>query len=110
MRRTSGSHPQNHPRRHGRLVGIHVWTADTQTPESRKQWQQTLDSMAALKPEHVIPGHYLGTPPAGTGAMDFTRRYLHQFEQALMTHKASTGVISTMKNSGRIWRKPVRWN
>ncbi|MEW7949335.1 MBL fold metallo-hydrolase, partial [Enterobacter hormaechei subsp. xiangfangensis] len=77
--------------------GIHVWTADTQTPESRKQWQQTLDSMAALKPEHVIPGHYLGTPPAGTGAIDFTRRYLHQFEQALMTHKASTGVISTMK-------------
>lgn len=56
--------------------GIHVWTADTQTPESRKQWQQTLDSMAALKPEHVIPGHYLGTPPAGTGAIDFTRRYL----------------------------------
>ena len=77
--------------------GIHVWTADTQTPESRKQWQQTLDSMAALKPEHVIPGHYLGSPPAGTGAIDFTRRYLHQFEQALMTHKASTGVISTMK-------------
>ncbi|MBS9765106.1 MBL fold metallo-hydrolase, partial [Pseudomonas mosselii] len=63
--------------------GIHVWTADTQTPENRKQWQQTLDSMAALKPEHVIPGHYLGTPPAGTGAIDFTRRYLQQFEQAL---------------------------
>ncbi|MFT1053904.1 Vmh family MBL fold metallo-hydrolase [Enterobacter hormaechei] len=77
--------------------GIHVWTADTQTPESRKQWQQTLDSMAALKPEHVIPGHYLGTPPAGTGAIDFTRRYLQQFEQALTADKASTGVINTMK-------------
>lgn len=77
--------------------GIHVWTADTQTPESRKQWQQTLDSMAALKPEHVIPGHYLGTPPAGTGAIDFTRRYLQQFEQALTADKASIGVINTMK-------------
>ena len=77
--------------------GIHVWTADTQTPENRKQWQQTLDSMAALKPEHVIPGHYLGTPPAGTGAIDFTRRYLQQFEQALTADKASTGVINTMK-------------
>ncbi|AWS81232.1 MBL fold metallo-hydrolase [Enterobacter hormaechei] len=77
--------------------GIHVWTADTQTPESRKQWQQTLDSMAALKPEHVIPGHYLRTPPAGTGAIDFTRRYLQQFEQALTSDKASTGVINTMK-------------
>lgn len=79
--------------------GIHVWTADTQTPENRKQWQQTLDSMAALKPEHVIPGHYLGTPPAGTGAIDFTRRYLQQFEQALTADKASTGVINTMKNT-----------
>ncbi len=77
--------------------GNHVWTADTQTPESRKQWQQTLDSMAALKPERVIPGHYLGTPPAGTGAIDFTRRYLQQFEQALTTHKESTGVINAMK-------------
>lgn len=80
--------------------GIHVWTADTQTPESRKQWQQTLDSMAAHKPERVIPGHYLGTPPAGTGAIDFTRRYLQQFEQALTTHKASTGVINSMK---KLW-------
>ena len=81
----------------GVASGIHVWTADTQTPESRKQWQQTLDSMAALKPERVIPGHYLGTPPAGTGAIDFTRRYLQQFEQALTTHKESTGVINAMK-------------
>lgn len=78
--------------------GIHVWTADTQTPKSRKQWQQTLDSMAALKPERVIPGHYLGTPPAGTGAIEFTRRYLQQFELALTSHKASTDVINTMKN------------
>ena len=35
--------------------GIHVWTADTQTPASRKEWQQTLESMAAHKPERVIP-------------------------------------------------------
>ena len=63
--------------------GIHVWTADTQTPESRKQWQETLEKMAAHKPERVIPGHYLGTPPAGTGAIDFTRDYLQRFEKTL---------------------------
>ncbi|QCC92164.1 MBL fold metallo-hydrolase [Enterobacter cloacae] len=77
--------------------GIHVWTADTQTPASRKQWQQTLESMAAHKPERVIPGHYLGTPPAGSGALDFTRDYLQRFEQALSEHKTSTGVINAMK-------------
>ena len=72
--------------------GIHVWTADTQTAESRKQWQETL-----VKPERVIPGHYLGTPPAGTGAIDFTRDYLQRFEKALSVHKDSAGVISTLK-------------
>lgn len=77
--------------------GIHVWTADTQTPASRKEWQQTLESMAAHKPERVIPGHYLGTPPAGSGAIDFTRDYLQHFEQALSEHKTSTGVINAMK-------------
>ncbi len=77
--------------------GIHVWTADTQTPARRQQWQQTLDNMAAHKPERVIPGHYLGTPPAGTGAIDFTRGYLQHFEQALSAHKDSAGVIGAMK-------------
>ncbi|HGG8865263.1 TPA: Vmh family MBL fold metallo-hydrolase [Enterobacter asburiae] len=77
--------------------GIHVWTADTQTPESRKQWQETLEHMAAHKPERVIPGHYLGTPPAGTGAIDFTRDYLQRFEKALAAHKDSAGVINTLK-------------
>ncbi|WP_312154203.1 Vmh family MBL fold metallo-hydrolase [Lelliottia nimipressuralis] len=77
--------------------GIHLWTADTQTKASRQQWLSTLDEMAAHRPERVIPGHYLGTPPAGTAAIDFTRTYLQQFEQALAAHKASTGVIDTMK-------------
>ncbi|AKL00006.1 MBL fold metallo-hydrolase [Enterobacter asburiae] len=77
--------------------GIYVWTADTQTPESRKQWQETLEHMAAHKPERVIPGHYLGTPPAGTGAIDFTRDYLQRFEKALAAHKDSAGVINTLK-------------
>lgn len=77
--------------------GIHLWTADTQTNASRQQWQQTLDSMAAHKPERVIPGHYLGTPPAGAGAIDFTRQYLQQFEVALNKYKDSASVIDTMK-------------
>ncbi|HHA1913830.1 TPA: Vmh family MBL fold metallo-hydrolase [Enterobacter asburiae] len=77
--------------------GIHVWTADTQTVASRKEWQETLENMAAHRPERVIPGHYLGNPPAGTGAIDFTRDYLQRFEKALSAHKDSAGVISTLK-------------
>lgn len=76
---------------------MHVWTADTQTAESRLQWRKTLDDMAALHPQQVIPGHYLGTPPAGDRAIVFTRDYLQQFEQALQNHKDSAGVIKEMK-------------
>ena len=53
--------------------------------------------MAALHPQQVIPGHYLGTPPAGDRAITFTRDYLQQFEQALKAHKDSAGVIAEMK-------------
>eukprot|EP00102_Acyrthosiphon_pisum_P017669 XP_008189180.1 PREDICTED: uncharacterized protein LOC103311363 [Acyrthosiphon pisum] len=60
--------------------GIHVWTADTQSKESRQQWQQTLDSMAAHKPERVIPGHYLWhTACREARPLPFTRQYLAQF-------------------------------
>lgn len=77
--------------------GMHVWTADTQSVESRQQWINTLDEMAALHPQQVIPGHYLGTPPAGDRAITFTHDYLTQFEQALNAHKDSAGVIKAMK-------------
>lgn len=77
--------------------GMHVWTADTQSVERRQQWIHTLDEMAALHPQQVIPGHYLGTPPAGDHAITFTRDYLTQFEQALNAHKNSAGVIKAMK-------------
>ncbi|CAM3306486.1 hypothetical protein SB6411_02017 [Klebsiella spallanzanii] len=77
--------------------GMHVWTADTQSVESRQQWINTLNEMAALHPQQVIPGHYLGTPPAGDRAIVFTRDYLTQFEQALNGHKDSAGVIKAMK-------------
>lgn len=77
--------------------GMHVWTADTQSVESRQQWVNTLNEMASLHPQQVIPGHYLGTPPSGDRAIVFTRDYLTQFEQSLKDHKDSAGVIKTMK-------------
>ncbi|MEN0616597.1 Vmh family MBL fold metallo-hydrolase [Klebsiella indica] len=77
--------------------GMHVWTADTQSVASRQQWINTLDEMAALHPQRVIPGHYLGTLPAGDRAIVFTRDYLIQFEQTLKEHKDSADVIKAMK-------------
>ncbi|AKL13093.1 TPA: MBL fold metallo-hydrolase [Kluyvera intermedia] len=81
----------------GIASGIHVWTADTQTPAIRKQWMAVLSEMQALKPQQVIPGHYLGERPAGDGAITFTHDYLNTFEQTLASKKGSAAVIEAMK-------------
>ncbi|GAA0473284.1 MULTISPECIES: Vmh family MBL fold metallo-hydrolase [Tatumella] len=78
-------------------AGIHVWTADTQTAESRKQWRDTLQQMLDLKPQRVIPGHYIGKAPSGDQAISFTLNYLQDFEKALQQHKDSAAVISSME-------------
>lgn len=81
----------------GVAAGIHVWTADTQTPEQRASWRNILTEMHSLQPRQVIPGHYLGQRPAGDGAIRFTQDYLQSFEQALASKQGSTWVIKTMK-------------
>lgn len=77
--------------------GIHVWTADTQTQRSRTEWRQVLSDMEQLKPEQVIPGHYLGKRPAGDDAVRFTLRYLKDFDNALATQPDAAGVINVME-------------
>ncbi|MFW0700296.1 Vmh family MBL fold metallo-hydrolase [Pantoea sp. R13S299] len=77
--------------------GIHVWTADTQTVQSRAAWRHILTEMQTLKAKTVIPGHYLGARPAGSQAVDFTLNYLKIFEAALSQDKTSAKVIATMK-------------
>ncbi|VDR27417.1 Arsenate reductase and related proteins, glutaredoxin family [Raoultella terrigena] len=91
---------------------MHVWTADTRPLKAACSGVKTLDDMAALHPQQVIPGHYLGTPPpAGDRAIVFTRDYLQQFEQALQNHKDSAGVIKEMKPAlAEAWRKRARWS
>jgi len=81
----------------GIASGIHVWTADTQTPAIRQGWMNVLSEMQTLKPQQVIPGHYLGERPANDAAITFTHRYLQTFEQALAQQKGSKAVIATMK-------------
>lgn len=78
-------------------AGIHVWTADTQTVASRLHWQETLQQMLDLKPQRVIPGHFIGKAPAGDQAVRFTLKYLQDFESTLQHHPDSATVISTME-------------
>ena len=77
--------------------GDHVWVADTQTRESRLGWLQTLDSITALKPATVVPGHFSGAMPKGLDAVRFTADYLKTFELQAAKANNSTELTQAMK-------------
>ncbi|WP_265437602.1 Vmh family MBL fold metallo-hydrolase [Aeromonas media] len=79
--------------------GVHVWMADSQTKAARSNWVKALDNLLALKPERVVPGHFLGTAPRGTAAVTFTRDYVQRFEQALASAKNSDQLIDGLKKA-----------
>ncbi|HHE6469455.1 TPA: MBL fold metallo-hydrolase [Providencia rettgeri] len=72
---------------------IHVWVADTQTEESRKNWQKTLKDIKALNPTIVVPGHFTGASKLDTSTVSFTQKYLQDFENAAKTSKNSDELI-----------------
>ncbi len=76
---------------------MHAWLADSKTVTSRNQWHTTLASMAALQPEQAIAGHYLGELTRDVSAIEFTRIYLNDFEQAAGQSQTSEQLIGKMK-------------
>ena len=79
--------------------GTHVWMADSQTKAARAHWVQTLNELLALKPERVVPGHFLGAEPKGAEAVTFTRDYVQRFEQVLAKSKGSAELIDGLKQA-----------
>ncbi|MRW85802.1 MBL fold metallo-hydrolase [Pseudoduganella sp. FT26W] len=77
--------------------GLHVWTADSQTPASRKQWLSTLDRIAALKPATVVPGHFTPGLPLTPESVNYTRDYLVKFEAETAKAANSAALIARMK-------------
>ncbi|QSI29924.1 MBL fold metallo-hydrolase [Variovorax sp. RKNM96] len=82
-------------------ANAHVWMADTQTPESRRDWIKTLGRIEALHPTTVVPGHYLpnanGSAPHTVASVKFTRSYLQAFETEAKKAKDSAALIAAMK-------------
>lgn len=76
---------------------IHVWMADTQSAQSHKDWLTTLDTIAALKPKTVIPGHYLGESARSLAAVHFTADYIKAFDEETAKAKDSAALIAAMK-------------
>ncbi|OZC73618.1 MBL fold metallo-hydrolase [Rhodococcus sp. 06-462-5] len=61
--------------------GLHVWTADSSTPELRQKWIDGLDTVKALNPTTVIAGHRSAGAAADGAALAHTRDYLKTFER-----------------------------
>ncbi|MDQ0705419.1 glyoxylase-like metal-dependent hydrolase (beta-lactamase superfamily II) [Pseudomonas sp. W3I7] len=74
---------------------IHLWMADTQSAQSHKDWLTTLQRIEQLKPNTVIPGHYLGNPTLKSVA--FTADYIKAFDSETAKAKDSAALIAAMK-------------
>lgn len=77
--------------------GVHVWTADTRTPESRAAWIATLDRILARKPKIVVPGHLVVNAPTDLSGIEQTKAYLLAFEEELPKAKDSAALKSAME-------------
>ncbi|WLG22157.1 MBL fold metallo-hydrolase [Pseudomonas sp. FP1154] len=76
---------------------IHVWMADTQTPQSHKDWLATLEGIEKLQPNTVIPGHYLGDSARSLAPVKFTAEYIKAFDEETAKSKDSAALIAAMK-------------
>lgn len=79
------------------FAGEHVWMADTQTPQSHADWIATLDRIAALKPETVVPGHFAPGAPQDLRAVRFTADYIRAFDEETVKAKDAAALVAAMQ-------------
>ena len=78
-------------------TSFHLWMADAQTAEVRKQWISILDKIENLHPAIVIPAHAKSETTFDISTVKHTRSYIQFYEEALKTNKTSEELIKTLK-------------
>jgi glyoxylase-like metal-dependent hydrolase (beta-lactamase superfamily II) len=68
--------------------GVYPWTLET-TPAERKDWIKTLDKIASLKPSMVVAGHKAPAMKDDLSGLEFTKRYLVYYDEALPSSKSA---------------------
>ena len=76
---------------------LHVWMADTQTPQSHADWLATLRSIQALKPRAIVPGHMLPGSSTALQSVTFTQEYIRAFDVEAAKAKDAAALIAAMK-------------
>ncbi|WP_308004892.1 MBL fold metallo-hydrolase [uncultured Chryseobacterium sp.] len=78
-------------------TSFHLWMADAQTAEARKEWTSVLNKIDNLNPEIVIPAHAKSETPFDISAVKHTRNYIQFYEEALKTNKTSESLTDALK-------------
>ena len=76
---------------------FHLWMADAQTAEARKNWISVLDKITSLNPEIVIPAHAKEGSSFNLTSVKHTKDYILFYEEALKNNKTSDALIATLK-------------
>jgi glyoxylase-like metal-dependent hydrolase (beta-lactamase superfamily II) len=76
---------------------FHLWMADAQTAEARKEWISVLDKIETLHPAIVVPAHANAASPFDESAVKHTKDYIQFYEEALKTNKTSAALIAALK-------------
>ena len=67
---------------------VHLWTSESLKP-GRLAWAKSIEQLAALGATRVVAGHKKPGLPDDVSSIDYTRRYLQAFEQAVGSSKTS---------------------
>ena len=99
----------------------HLWMADTNGVKGINLWTKQLDKILSLKPEQVIPGHYIKSD-FSPKPLDWIKGYLSNFKTAVTENKTSTEIVNFMKNkypdladedtlkmSAQVFTKEIDW-
>lgn len=75
---------------------LHLWMADSATPEQRTDWKAILDEIVSLQPEIVIPGHAQDSAPTNLKSVKFSQNYLSTYEKQLAKANNAKNLIDVM--------------
>ena len=76
---------------------LHVWMADTQTPQSHAEWLSTLKTIEKLKPKTVVPGHFLPGASTAAQAPAYTAGYIKAFDAETTKAADSAALVAALK-------------
>jgi glyoxylase-like metal-dependent hydrolase (beta-lactamase superfamily II) len=75
---------------------MHLWLGESLQP-GRMAWARSVETLATLGATRVVAGHKKPGLPDDASSIDYTRRYLAAFEQAVRTSKSSAELRSRIQ-------------